>query len=181
MRTSLVLLFISFYSFGQNDFYNFYVNEDDATAVYRKVFESNNIKKKDFINYLNSLSNITLIETDGDDLLGEIKGMIINYKKYGGTLFSIPGYLLDELSASIRIQFKDDRYRVTIKNMKFYSSSTVDVGFGITVDTDNNFSENAVNKRKGTLRQNFKKGMLFMDSHFNDIFTYKENKEDNDW
>ena len=57
MRTSLVLLFISFYSFGQNDFYNFYVNEDDATAVYRKVFESNNIKKKDFINYLNSLSN----------------------------------------------------------------------------------------------------------------------------
>ena len=164
--------------FSQTSYYNFEINNDEGTAIYKKVFEMDNINKEGIINYIKSLSHITFTKTD-EELDGKIKGMIINYKKYGVKKGSMPIFINGEFSANLRVQFKDDKYRITLKNMKFANRTN-------TYENDYNFSVNAVNRRKGVLKVSSKifltgKAMIYMDKHFNDIFTYKDDNSDDDW
>ena len=175
-----VFLFLLLTTSGFSQISNFQV-ESDGNISYKKIFEMNEFEKNDLIDYLNSLSNFSIISSE-NEILGQIKDLRINFKKYGKGGY--PVFLRNSLSSDVIIQFKDNRYRLILKNIGFLD----DVSYGVTVssvtviDTDNftSLSEYYV-KKDGTLRDSkiVERTLDVMDKHFSDLFTIK--KIDEDW
>jgi hypothetical protein len=114
------------------------------------------------------------------NIIGEIKDLRINFKKYGNSS-GYPIFLRFSLSSDVLIQFKDNRYRVILKNIGFlddvslYSSKTFKESDNFTY-----LSEFYI-KNDGTMRTNtmVDKTLDVMNKHFTDLFTYKV--VENDW
>jgi len=172
-----ILLLITTPLFSQSKS-NFEV-ELDGNIVYKNIFEIGNSKKEDVLKYLKTLSNFTILDSE-NDIIGEIKDLRINFKKYGNSS-GYPIFLRFSLSSDVLIQFKDNRYRVILKNIGFlddvslYSSKTFKESDNFTY-----LSEFYI-KNDGTMRTNtmVDKTLDVMNKHFTDLFTYKV--VENDW
>lgn len=173
-----ILLIITTPLFSQTQ--NNFEVETDGNIIYKNIFELGDSNKENLLNYLKTLSNITISESE-NDIVGEIKDLRINTKKYGnGSGFPI--FLRESLSSDFLIQFKDNRYRVILKNIGFlddvslYSQTTFK-------DSDNfTYLTEFYVKNDGTLRSGkmVEKTLDVMNNHFTDLFTYKV-VIDNDW
>lgn len=173
----LFLLLITTTIYSQSSYKSFQV-ESDGNIVFKKVFSLKEGKKESLINYLKRLSNFDISNID-NDIEGKIKDMKVNFKKYGkGTGYPI--FLRHSLSSDVRIQLKDDRYRVVISSIGFlddvslYSLSTYKESDNFTYLTE------FYVKNDGTLRSSkiVKKTLDVIENQFIDLFTIKET---DDW
>ena len=140
----------------------------------------NEFEKKDLKDYLNSLSNFSIVNSE-NEIIGQLKDLRINFKKYGKGGF--PSFLRNSLSSDVTIQFKDNRYRLILKNIGFLD----DYSYGYTISTltvidSDNFtllSEYYV-KKDGTLKDGkmVERTLDVMDKHFSDLFSVRKIKED---
>lgn len=150
---------------------NFIVGNGD-NIEYVKIFDLENITKDDLVSYLETISNFSISSKD-EDIVGSLKDLRINFKKYGKGSFPI--FLRSSLSSDVRIQLKDSRFRLIITNIGFlddvslYSSSTFK-------DSDNfTYLTEFYVKNDGELRggKMVERTLDVMDNHFTELFTPK--------
>ena len=179
MKHILLILIITTTTLYSQSSYKSFEVESDGNIVFKKVFSLSEGTKESVINYLKTLSNFDISNTD-NDIEGTLKDMKVNFKKYGkGSGYPI--FLRHSLSSDIRIQLKDDRYRVVISSIGFlddvslYSLSTYKESDNFTYLTE------FYVKNDGTLRSGkmVQKTLDVIENQFTDLFTIKET--DDDW
>ena len=166
----IILFFISFYGNAQEVF-NKYLNfeiEGDNKIAYKKIFQIGNNSKTDIIDFFKINFDIQ-IKLISDEWIGEIKGIKIDYSKYGGKTMNTMILLNDEMFAKIKIQFREDRYRVILREMKFGAIDKT------PLEITRNKKKLEFKKSKTILN-----GLEYMDKYFADIFIYSI-KNDSDW
>lgn len=183
MNKILCLLILSSLSiYSQKQINNFEI-EDGTNIVYKRVFEMKENSKEEIVSFFQSLSNVQISDVS-DELIGEIEDMNINYKKYGGKYMNTLILLNQKMNSKIKVQFKDDKYRIILRDIKFYDDVSLN-SLSTLKESDNitHFSDFMVKKKKGEFRTSkiLLKGLEYMDLYFNDFFTYKESKSDDYW
>ena len=150
MKKSIIalVLLLSSISYAQNN--NFVV--EDSLIIWRKVYEID----KNF----SEIKNNPRLEFKTDS-----SGCI---KK---TNFSNDG--LDELVGEFRIEFKANRYRVSVYNIRFYKIGKNTVENASALETTTDFAiEQVALKRNGTVRED--STVKELNRHFTSLFTVKQ-------
>jgi len=137
----LIFTLISFYGFAQNksaktqtssdskeDVSNFVVV--DGNIIWRKVFKQN-VSIKDYENFLKlggHLDNIEVSKTDSV-ILGRLRSSKLSFVGFNeNSLFNsnVPLFLKFLLvNGDIKIDVKNDKYRITIYNFKLIADATI--------------------------------------------------------
>lgn len=118
MKLPLLLLFIFSASyFDQTETENFLIENNQV--IWQKIYETE-LTKESLINKIRTNGNFENINITDNELTAEIKDLSIDYKGYGESEMSTPMYLSrSAVKAFCIIEFKDQKYRVTFKNIKF--------------------------------------------------------------
>lgn len=163
-----ILLIATTLTYAQT--YNFHT---DGNKVYwQKIFESNT-------------DILALLTNSGKfDDIKEIDGVIScrlipqQVELHGRSRGSMPGYLtLCNITAFVRIQKKEDRYRVTVNEITFITNTTTNlIHHGEYINI-----ERYALKRDGTLKPMFlEPGAQVLNKMFTVLFT-QQNTLDNNW
>jgi hypothetical protein len=109
--------------------------------------------------------------------------MRINYEMYGGKLMTTHIILNHDLQADFIIDLKENRYRLTIKNMVFIDRSSLFANNAGNAEVNRmKLDDYMVKKRRQTFRtgKTINTGLGYANSHFKDFFKY-EIAEKSDW
>jgi hypothetical protein len=92
---------------------------ESSQVIWQKTFETE-LSKEDIIDKIKTSGNFENINISDYKLTAEIKELSIDYKGYGESEMSTPMYLSRSFVKAFYIfEFKDKKYRVTVKNIKF--------------------------------------------------------------
>ena len=143
----------------------------DNEIIWQKIFTSEveslqNTFRKQVVTNL-QLENLQEI---GGTMSFVVKDEKIDFKKYGGTWGGTATYLQYPQSFLVVIEFKDSRYRVTIKSIKVDFSSA---NLGISKLDD-------IILKKGKFKNTkyVKKSLSYYHRHFTEKFTLKQKNDD---
>lgn len=112
LLTTIILLFTTVTIYAQE---NFYVENGDI--MWSKVFN----KKPNTSQLAAQLSNVVKLD---NSINGRLIDLRIDYKAQGYKRMKMPIFVTYPYCADVQIEFKDDRYRVTIRNIKFENYQT---------------------------------------------------------
>ncbi len=177
---NLIILFLSLFaintSFAQ-DTKNFKIV--NGRLIWQKVYEC-----KDSINQIvANLKKGGIVkenEITNNVITGIIKELDADYKGAGFSRGFTPIYLIsNRITCSIMIDFKEGKYRVTIKNMKltnFLESPISKVGESEPIETY------ALKKKNTVFKDIFlKDAVTILNYTFNKIFEQTSKEEDDNW
>ena len=118
MKAILIILCSTF-------FINFFVSEtsnfeiEEKKAIWQKVYASE-LTNEELIKEITSSGNFDDIKKSEESLTAMINELSLDYEGYGSSEISTPMYIARSyVKAFVLIEFKEKRYRVTIKNIKF--------------------------------------------------------------
>ena len=118
MKLLLLILFSSLtinISFSQSE--NFEL--DDGQVIWRKVINSDLTKTQLLTNISQSGHFINVLEV-GENVTAQVDQLIIDYEGNGWSYLSTPIEIIQSyIKCFVIIEFKEDRYRVTLKNILF--------------------------------------------------------------
>lgn len=177
---TLLLIFISSFAFGQTE--NFVIT--NGQVQWQKVYETTTTFDE-ILKVVKNKNNIKITEQTENTISGEFKGLIMNYRKAGHTYMGTP-IVLNETNkyyGLFKIEFKDGKYRATIRNVasEGMTMTIYGAGLGLGSDLDTTLEAMALNK-KGEMRKGFPKvAGKIIDVTFLDLmdFTKVEEKNDN--
>lgn len=177
----LILLFvlISGLSFGQIE--NYVIN--DGQVQWQKIYETNKTFDE-ILKAVKNKNNIKITEQSENAITGEFKGLIMNYKKAGHTYMGTP-IVLNETNkyyGLFKIEFKDGKYRATIRNVasEGMTMTMYGGGLGLGSDLDTTLEAMALNK-KGEVRKGFPKvAGKIIDVTFIDLMDFTKTEISND-
>lgn len=177
-KITFLILLISSLINGQTEYSGFTV-EGDNNMTFKHVFELKETQsKQDLMRYLKTLSSVKISDAESD-ISGSIEGLKINKKKYGdGKGYS--GFMRYDLSSDFLIQFKNNRYRIILKDIGFMDNTTL-YSMSTFKESDNYTSiSNFYVKKDGTIRQSkiMLRGLELLQNQFIDMFTIKEVNDD---
>lgn len=165
----LILLTSTIYSQKYIDtLYNFKAIE--GSIIWQKVFENEEKELQQAFkqNVLNKTKTTNLIELE-TSISYNIEKDIINIKKYGGSSLFSAFFIQEENNYFVNIDFKDQKYRVTIRN---FTSSTTSATLKI------NLEQYILRKKKMKNNKFNKKNLKIYDDYFTDKFTINTKKDD---
>ncbi|MBN2520414.1 MAG: hypothetical protein JXB17_07920 [Bacteroidales bacterium] len=179
MKTSfcLVLVLIASTILSQNLSNNFILN-DDKTIKWQYIHESDigfdeileAIKGKGYFENIN--------EGDGY-IICDFKPYEIPYEKYGYTTMNAPIYISrNVVSASLKFELKEGRYRVTIKNILL--TQNVDDNFS-QMGEQHSFEWWVLNKKSEIKNNFFDPGSNIMNQDFLIKTLFKKTENDDNW
>jgi len=160
MKKYFLLIFFSFYSllcFSQYKSFSI----ESGLIFWKNIYENSED--------LNELKTNPRIEFTSDST-GIIKKGNANPKFH------------QESSAEFKIEVKDERYRVSVFNIRFYNTTQISL-YGVSTDiTDYGIEEFLIDK-KGAIktRKNQVLTMDLLDAFFLDLFTIKTQGKKDDW
>lgn len=147
----MFLIFNSVLVRAQTDTMNFHLK--DGNIVFENIYEFPNYSKDSLKNnlakFLQFTSSIGDLKEISDGFTGTIKGLKINYKKYGGKYMSTWIILNHSMFGNFIIEIKEGKYRLIIKDIYFIDDVSL-----AALDTKNpdfnktNFSEIATRKNR---------------------------------
>lgn len=158
MKKLLILLFISSSVFAQNN--NFSI--ENGLIYWRYIYQDSTS--------ISELKNNPKLEFKTDST-GTIKRTNFNDKK------------LKELIAEFKIESKQDKYRVSIYNIRFYVEPISLYSGGLSMQSVSEYSiEQSLIKKNGTIRESYLGYNLTetLNPHLEILFTIKKTKK-NDW
>lgn len=137
MKFTFLLFFTLITSyFNQNENENFLIENNQV--VWQKTYETE-LSKETIIDKIKTSGKYENISLSEDKLTAEIKDLSIDYKGYGESEMSTPMYLSrSSVKAFCVFEFKDKRYRVTLKNIKFvqkYDDALSEMGEVTDIET----------------------------------------------
>jgi len=153
----LSMILFGFYAKSQNQ--NLYVENDLVhwRYVYENGFGINDLMEKPKLEFFNENKGI-------------IKKNSMNHKKVN-----------DEITADFFVEEKDGRYRVTVNNIRFFSTTQIQIG-GISSSITDYPVETSLLKKDNTIKPKVW-GIDFSEilhNYFFELFNAKESKND-DW
>ena len=173
----IILSSVSVYSQSelQTALHNFEIEEGEI--VYKRVFEAKGMMIEDILNFFKTITNVE-INNVSDELFGEIKEMSINYEKYGGKPLNTLIILNYKMNSTLRVQFRNDRYRIILRDIKFYPDENTPA-----LSSEIDFADFMIrrNKEEFNTSKTHTRGLEYMNKHFIDIFTFKELDKEEDW
>jgi hypothetical protein len=118
MKSILLFLCSTFIiSFNLSETDNFLI--ENGQVLWQKVYESD-LTKEQLIEQIKSSGQFENISENGENLSAEINQLSMDFKGYGISEMSTPIYVSRSyVQAFALIEFKEKRYRVTLKNIKF--------------------------------------------------------------
>lgn len=147
MKKAILLLFISFSAFSQTKepSTNFYI--ENQKVYWQYVFEVPNKTSNELL-ALFQKQVITSLKKDNFQIIDKTVSFTvvddkINYKKYGGTSMGSIIFLHNFVSYLVIIDFKDNKYRITIKDIYLDSKNYMAL--------DRGEFENYITKKRNTL------------------------------
>jgi hypothetical protein len=137
MKFTLLLFFtLITLHFNQNENENFLIENNQV--VWQKTYETE-LSKETIIDKIKTVGKFENISVSEDKITAEIKDLSIDYKGYGESEMSTPMYLSrSSVKAFCVFEFKEKKYRVTLKNMKFvqkYDDALTEMGEVTDIET----------------------------------------------
>ncbi|MRX46667.1 hypothetical protein GJJ64_05670 [Pedobacter sp. HX-22-1] len=121
----LILLFclIPFFAQAQYD----YLKLENTQLVFEKVYALDSLKDTDIEKLLSAgvpkLKDVTIVEKSNELIIAKIKNSYIDYRRFREYWRIAPSYLGDQFFGDVAIMWKDGKYKVTVNNMYFYSTT----------------------------------------------------------
>lgn len=101
-----------------------FVIEDDGSLLYKDVFDfEEGVSRDEIISYFKLLPSFNFRSMYDGDLIGQFEIIKLRYSQIFGNIFENDYYL----EADVRIQFKENRYRVILTDMMIWDS---EYGYG---------------------------------------------------
>lgn len=172
-----ILVLFSITSKAQiTQFSGFHLEGRDVTYI--QVFypeDTSNLKER-VISQLRATTGITNINETKGEVTAEIKGLKIDYKKFGCSPMGVVMGLRGGMHGRLSVQFKDSLFRLLIQNMEFISDLNFDLG---SVETNGGaipIGDIIVRNRHDEFRGNNgnQKSMTCISMHFMDMLTLKK-------
>lgn len=92
---------------------------ENGQVIWQKIYETDSTKEQ-LIGQIKSSGQFENISENGESLTAEINQFSMDFKGYGVSEMSTPMYVSRSyVKAFALIEFKEERYRVTLKNIKF--------------------------------------------------------------
>lgn len=176
MKSTYLILIIYFVSFCplmaiQSESYEFYSSQEkiDENSTYNFLSEDGELVWQAIYD--------TIIESETDNTItGTIKPFDVSYKKQGKSSMQIPLYVRDSsFTGFVLIEIKDNRYRVTIRDLKAVYSFTN----GLVHKGDEFKLKDFAISSKGILKKSFLKSAApLLNYDFTNMFTTINLNED---
>lgn len=171
LTTLITLLFFNVSAQENNNF-----KIENGALIWQKVYESK-FSPEDISNQLKSKGVVKHVNLSNNMLTGDINTQA-NYKGAGFREMNIPMFVpRNDISCSVTINFKEGRYRVTLRNFKLIANTEdplTEIGETSTLETY------ALKKRNTAFKDNFLGAPSQIYNYtFNNIFLIKDTKNDN--
>ncbi len=182
---SIALLLITNYAFSQVKFD--YLKLENSQFFFERVYDydslnANEIEKMLIIN-IPTLKNVTDFQNRQTIMTAKIDGAKIDYKKYGGSIWSVPNFITFNLYGNVSIIWKDKKFRVTVTNMIFsnenFNKNTNQSAFARALNEYN--ATDVFTKNKGDEMRTNKKleeSGNYIQSFLSELFTISPIKKD---
>lgn len=172
LTTLITLLFFNVSAQENNNF-----KIENGALIWQKVYESK-FSPEDISNQLKSKGVVKHVNLSNNMLTGDINTQA-NYKGAGFREMNIPMFVpRNDISCSVTINFKEGRYRVTLRNFKLIANTEdplTEIGETSTLETY------ALKKRNTAFKDNFLGAPSQIYNYtFNNIFLIKDT-ENNNW
>jgi len=116
-NTFLLIILICFKSYSQDLAFNNFKLEN-GTLIWQKVYKTK-LSNDELIKSFKISGIIKNFDAFDNFIIGNIKLMSIDYKSFGKSYLSTVTYISDNyFNSFILIEFKEGRYKVTLKDMK---------------------------------------------------------------
>jgi len=152
---------------------------ENGQVLWQKVYETD-LTKEQLIGQIKSSGQFVNISENGESLTAEINQLSMDFKGYGISEMSTPIYISRSyVKAFVLIEFKDERYRVTLKNIKFvqkYEDALSKEGETTDIELY------ALKKRNTEFKSSFlKKPSKIMDFTFQKVTDFKIIEKKDKW
>lgn len=179
MKTiSLLLIFLVTTINAQIDTsHNFNLSES-LNVNYQQIFKAQNITAEAFKSEIIKQTNIKNVEINDNTITGQIVDLKVNKTEDGP---ATPIFLREDFNADFTIEFKDNKYRVTITNIVFIDRQSL-----LAYNSDNaevlktNIEDLVVKKKKQKFKtsKTIDAALNYTNLHLTKLFTYKQTKDD---
>ena len=177
MRAIFAIFFSIIILLPQKENENFQIT--NGRLIWQKVFNSK-MTKEDLISTIKKSGLIEIVEVKNKELIGYFRKVPLDYKGFGSSEMSTPIYInRNQLNTFVLIEFKENRYRVTIKNMQLIQSFD---------DNTSNFKETtelefyALRKRNSEFKKAFlKKPAKIINYTFNKLLNFEKQVTEDKW
>lgn len=175
MKTFLVSLYGTFFLFlntSKTD--NFYI--EDSQVIWQKVYTTE-LSKEQLITEIRNSGYFNNTSLHGDTMTAEISELYLDFKGYGDKT-KLPRLGARYMKSYVIIDFKKEKYRITIKNMRFRPIVTG----GDSYDRTIHLEEVALQKEADSFKEKFLKNTSkVMDFTFQKITDFKESEDNDNW
>ena len=182
---TILLLLISSYIFSQVKYD--YLKLENSQFFFQRVYDydslsANEIEKMLIIN-VPTLKNINDFQSSLSIITAKIDGGKIDYKKYGGSIWTVPNFLGFNFYGNVSIIWKDKKFRVTVTNMVFLNENfNKNTNQSIFARSLNEYTVTDIfTKNKGTEMKTNKKleeSAIYIQSYLSELFTLNRTKKD---
>lgn len=178
MKLTLLIFFTLFTSyFNQTENENFLIESNQV--VWQKTYDTE-LSNEDVIDKIKSAGKFENINIVQDKVTADIRDLSIDYIGFGESEMSTPMYLSRSfVKAFIVFEFKDKKYRTTIKNIKFiqkYDDALSKANEVTEIETY------ALSKKNTEFKNSFsKKPTKILNYTFSKITEFKKDIQDNKW
>jgi hypothetical protein len=178
MKFTFLLFFTLFpLNFNLTETENFLIENNEV--IWQKTFETK-LSKEEIISQIKTTGEFENINTIQDKITANIIDLSIDFKGYGESEMSTPIYLSRSfVKAFFLCEFKENRYRITIKTMKFIQK--YDDGFSNAKDITE-IETYALSRKNTEFKTAFlKKPSKILDYTFSKLTDFKRNTQNNKW
>lgn len=170
---TLIITFLCIHSFAQENF-----KIDNGSLIWQKVYETT-LSTEAIVKQLKSDGNIKNIDFTDNLLTGELD-IPANYKNAGYSEMSIPMYIpRNNIVCFVTIDFKDGRYRATLKNIKLKATMEDPL---TKIGETSNLDSYALRKKNTEFKAQFLNvPNKIYDYTFNQIFEMNEKTDNDNW
>ena len=178
MKCTLLLFFTLLTPyFNQTESENFLIESNQV--VWQKTYETE-LSKETLIDKIKTAGKFENVSVSEDKLTAEITDLSIDYKGYGESEMSTPMYLSrSSIKAFCIFEFKDKKYRVTLKNIKFiqkYDDVLTKMGEVTEIE------DFALSKKNTEFKNSFlKKPSKILNYTFSKVIELKNDTQNNNW
>lgn len=159
----LLLLFLPFTNYSQH---NFTVKNNQL--VWQKVYE-NPVKKNTFFTQLANIKETNLLENTAIGISGTTDWYVFKIQKP-------PYWASFPISYFVNIEFKENKYRVTISNVAFDGPEIIT--YGVKQKMDYKLNLGALDNGKLIQKKKVLSTLNQLNTHFTEKYTAKEITED---
>jgi hypothetical protein len=159
-------------------------------AVWSQVYQANSISAGDLsiklFTHLKGRIWLTNLQYEGQDIVGDIQRMKIEYKKYGGRFMNTSTILrTGTWYGKLRISFKDEKYRVVIYDLHYTAMQPATGSGKLTMEAheiSGTFSEWVLNNYHTEFRKSRFTNLDIIHTSLNDKFILQDKQAtDNAW